>query len=583
MSRRHSDHAGRIILLLAAVCVYARLYFGVDFTDEAFYVGLPYSFELGHRPLVDEVSVHQLGGLVLQPFTAAYLALVGSAAGLVLAARHLYFVCSLASALLVRGYLSEIFSERVGNLAAALSLSYIAFLIPSLSYNTISSFGLLSGTVLLAWALLPGRGLVRLVQLAIGTALLALAAFAYPPVLIVALLGLTLGLAGFWHVCDPELRRKALLVVAITGGACVAIGLTIIVRHGGLDGIARVTELSQALDVQGGGSAKLRQLGSEILGEAPFLLALLGLVVATALLYARASKDTFLLALGMGMLPALLAVDLLYRPFNEPYSSASFALSACGLAAPLSVWALRRDLERRQWLGLVCITLASQVAALAILWSSANGLRNAALGLLPAALIAISSLPTHRRRWAASAGLQGNLAHTILVTSLVAFQILQMWTHTYGDFAMNLLRVPIHSGAWAGIRTTAARRRFVEELESDLAGARKGARTVIFFDYFPGGYLMSDLKPRTPAIWLFPPVRLHWGNEAARALYAEDLREKRPLPDLVVRMRCVPKTGRITPLPQSPNDPVIEALAQGQYEMIVTRSCYTIARRVQAG
>ena len=41
MSRRAGDPTGRIILLLAAVCVYARLYFGVDFTDEAFYVGLP--------------------------------------------------------------------------------------------------------------------------------------------------------------------------------------------------------------------------------------------------------------------------------------------------------------------------------------------------------------------------------------------------------------------------------------------------------------------------------------------------------------------------------------------------------------
>ena len=140
-------------------------------------------------------------------------------------------------------------------LAAAVSISYIAFLIPSLSYNSIACFGLLSGMVFIAWALLPGP---RLVRLCLGTALLSLAAFAYPPILLAALSGLVLGLVGVWRVAEPEQRWRALGVVAITGTACVTAGLMVIARNGGLDEVARVVELSRSLGVQGGGVVKLR-------------------------------------------------------------------------------------------------------------------------------------------------------------------------------------------------------------------------------------------------------------------------------------------------------------------------------------
>ncbi len=52
---------------ITALAVYARLYFGIDFTDESYYAALPYAFSLGHRPLQDELAIHQFAGLMLVP------------------------------------------------------------------------------------------------------------------------------------------------------------------------------------------------------------------------------------------------------------------------------------------------------------------------------------------------------------------------------------------------------------------------------------------------------------------------------------------------------------------------------------
>ena len=42
------------VVLAVFFLTWRRLFFGVDFTDEAFYIALPYRFALGDIPLKDE-------------------------------------------------------------------------------------------------------------------------------------------------------------------------------------------------------------------------------------------------------------------------------------------------------------------------------------------------------------------------------------------------------------------------------------------------------------------------------------------------------------------------------------------------
>jgi hypothetical protein len=69
------------VSLVAIGIVYWRLYCGIDFTDESFYVAVPYRLVLGARPFVDEISVtQQTAAIVAYPFVWVYDRLAGSRA-----------------------------------------------------------------------------------------------------------------------------------------------------------------------------------------------------------------------------------------------------------------------------------------------------------------------------------------------------------------------------------------------------------------------------------------------------------------------------------------------------------------------
>jgi hypothetical protein len=69
-----------------------RIPYGVSHRDEAFYSAMPYSFLIGNQPYVDERLVHQNAAILLMPLYRLYLAVAGSADGIILFNRYLYLV-----------------------------------------------------------------------------------------------------------------------------------------------------------------------------------------------------------------------------------------------------------------------------------------------------------------------------------------------------------------------------------------------------------------------------------------------------------------------------------------------------------
>jgi hypothetical protein len=129
-----------------------------------------------------------------------------------------------------------------------------------------------------------------------------------------------------------------------------------------------------------------------------------------------------------------------------------------------------------------------------------------------------------------------------------------------------------------GVRTTAYKKRFVETFMEDLATHREGAETVVFLDYFPGGYLLSDLRPRTPALYLLPWNDAQQGTRAGREVYARGFADEQSFPDMLVRIKCLPAQA-IVPIPQRGDDPVVLRLVTGGYQQVASRDCYNIWKR----
>jgi hypothetical protein len=148
--------------LVALIMLWHRLPYGVSHCDEAFYSAMPYSFLLGDRPYVDELAMHQNAGLLLVPFFRVYLAIVGSADGIILFNRHLYFAYICICSFLTYRLVSRISGQTFAGFVAALIVPFSYFAIFALSYNTCGAFGFFCGIVSTATALLgprPGKQL----------------------------------------------------------------------------------------------------------------------------------------------------------------------------------------------------------------------------------------------------------------------------------------------------------------------------------------------------------------------------------------------------------------------------------------
>jgi hypothetical protein len=170
-------------LLLALVVIgltYWRLYYGIDFTDESFYVAVPYRLVLGAHPFVDETAgAQQLAAILIYPFIRAYDAVAGTT-GVVLFVRHLQFLFSLTVSLAVVLALRPVLETRRAVLVGLAAVAFVPFGIHSLSYNTLGS-GLFAAGCLLGFQCLlePERRATRvLAGLSHG-----LAVFVYPPLI----------------------------------------------------------------------------------------------------------------------------------------------------------------------------------------------------------------------------------------------------------------------------------------------------------------------------------------------------------------------------------------------------------------
>ncbi|MDP6979249.1 MAG: hypothetical protein QF570_11710 [Myxococcota bacterium] len=569
------DIFGRVVLGLAFAVVYPRLFFGIEFFDEAYYLALPVSFASGYQPFLDEHAVHQFAALLIQPFVSTYLYLVGSTDGLVLFGRHLYFACGVLAVWAVRGFWTRAQGERTGNLLAAVALTYIPLCIISLSYNSIVYFGLLAGSSLIASAAL-GRAVAR--HMAVGTLCMGAVAFAYPTMLPVATIAIAGGLGAVHATCSADDRKQALLWtgVAVAGVFVGSSAILLILDFPAA--LGSMLDFSQAQGAQGGGAVKWKAISLEFRFQLKLFAALATVLLIVSLGVARGGTVRLSMVAAALLWPALAAASTTYRQFHAPFTTVPYVLAIIGLAAPVVLLRSKERFARPERIAGAIVTVTSIAATVAILWSTANGLRNAAIGLTPAALAALGCLAANRSEGEAKGGGTASVPFTIFIVSLIFFQAHQLWTHAYREFVPSELEQTVDRGPWKGIKTTTLKILFMNELRDDLERIRGDAETVIFFDYFPAGYLMSDLRPRTPGLWMFPNSRIFQGTTRLRNVYAKRLEAHGSMPDVAVEMICIPAQP-FTWMRLPEGDAVGALFDESAYETVLERPCYSIARR----
>jgi hypothetical protein len=312
---------------------------------------------------------------------------------------------------------------------------------------------------------------------------------------------------------------------------------------------------------QAGGAKKLREIADGVRAATPHWYLLLGALVLLAGLwrYRRSLALVVLLALPFLVLPSQLS------HFN---TSLDFVARLGWLAAPLFVIVRRRTGAR---LLMLVVWTPGFVAGAITAYSSSNGAVNFGVGGFPTAIVATvflvwaveDAMPAARMRWLA-------------VVPAIAVLALLVWSDTvpvYRDGSLSTLSATMRSGPYAGLATSPWKRRWIDRLTSDLSRYRSPC-TILFFDNFPAGYLLTKARPDTNGVWTatVSPALVRAYQDQLLGYY-----RGHGNPDVVVEMRRIPYTHHQGWTVYYRTDwPLVAAVDSSPYRLVRWRRPYSI-------
>jgi len=481
---RSRPSPSRIVAAVGAVTVvgltYWRIWYGVDLTDESFYVVLPWRFAGGARPFVDETTVVQQAGLLVTPFVWIWRELVG-VDGVVLYVRHLQLLFSLLVGTAVFLGLRDVLRNAPATLLAAVAaVAFVPFDIHSLSYNTLGSGLFTAGCMLGFRSLEPRASHWWLVAAGICH---GLAVFAYPT------LGIAVAAAFAARIAleSPRWRRE-IVAFGVPWLAVVGISIGMVAGSAGTHAFADGYRRSSRYLGHSHSAGNLVDVFDRQWQTLHYWYLLLP-ALALLLVAWRARRKL--------AVPFLVVLPLLCVPVSpggalDSYtSSLAFVAHYGALALPLLVLVWPRPDARRLF---AAVWVPAFVAGLATTWSSNNGAVNFGVGFLPAIFVTTAFLV-----WALKDARAAPLA---LWPALVvpALLLVLSWP-VYRDGPVSTLDATVSSGPFAGLRTSLNKKLYLEELARDLDRISPRCR-IVFFRDFPGGYLLSHSRPDTNSAWI---------------------------------------------------------------------------------
>jgi len=524
--------AAEIIAVLAWLAALGtlryRIPYGVSHRDEAFYSAMPYSFVIGNQPYFDERAIHQNAGVLLLPLYRLYVALVGSADGIILFNRYLYLAYIGFCSLLVYRLLARIANFSSACWAAALLVTFGYFNLFALSYNSQGAFGFLCGVLLSAHALLgprPGRGLF------VANLFFLSAVFSYPG-LIIALLPYNLVVLAwlYWKTSRSTWINGLFGLCAGLAAALLALVPFALWLTG--ERLERMRGLQVALGYATVRFAKLDFYHSSAWAWRWVLLAYSAVFVLLPLACCWFKRRIWLLV------PVSVVACIACYQFGSSASvptRATLFFMAIPVLAPMCVL-LNRDWPHGRFV-LALVWVPSLLSMLAVTYTSSNGIAAAPLGALGALVAGIAAFGALLEGRAENDPQARSAYRCVLVGfagACLVTEMHSMFSSIYDDtdsrFRGHDTRVK--SGPMRGAIATRRDARFCETIDRDLKSLAGSARSLTIFDGFATGYLSTRLRPRTWSQWIY------WGIPSGyqKQLMAETFGEHGQLPDLVLKI-----------------------------------------------
>jgi len=517
-----TTHGLFVALLAVLLPVYLwQLKFGVDISDEGYYVVHPVSWLRSSPAETGNLSPHQFSAVLYYPLVRVYALIQPDLTGIILFLRRAYLCGSLLTCFASYRFFLRVVSPAVAAAAALSLLVFIPLSLPAVSYNTLALFGLGGGLFTLSRALIDrdatGKG--GWLSLVVSSALMAIGGCAYPSVAILAPLALA---ALFWLF--PTQRRYLLIAFAALVFFAAAVFAVITAQLGGLERVADIFDFSRRL-YSGSMGEKIEKAGARLSSEGqlwlPCVIALL-LGVIRRIFRSPAVRPLYLVG--------LVAVTGWWLTCNRPTGlftkGHDVVFILCAGFLPLLPLP-RPSLSTADRLLSVTL-LVGLVGGLLVASSAVAGLINfPILGILTVGSGIALSARGDGRSEAVAAGAFG-------VVACVAWGTL---TYVYAELPVASPAVApttytghVRRGPYDGLYTQTWKRDLLENVKNQLRPFESRCRTIDFWMSSSGLYLDTPFELRTPMpYWLEEKKAPHLREKLSR--HYEDERNR---PDLVI-------------------------------------------------
>ncbi len=482
------------VVLAVLLVTWHRLFFGVDFTDEAFYLALSYRFALGDIPIKDEQNLAQFAGVLAMPFIRLFLYFKGSTDGIFLFSRHLHLAFTMLVGLSVFVAIQRTLRWPLALMVSAICVAFVPFNIHGLSYNTMGC-GLLTMGLFLGMINHDRGSASRWAYFFSGLSH-CLAILVYPPLLVPVCV-----YAGVILFNSNYQRVQRLSYVC--GGLLAAMIPLMLILQAGLGSIGPMAEYLRSMGVQGGGWKKLADVIVNFWRQSPHVGAI---VMGMAILGIWHCFHPRWMRFILPFLPLLLFLyTLSAKRGSLTYIEAHYLVIAVGLFGPFVYRFVAQDEFGRNLFRL--IWWPSFIGGIVTAWSSGNGAMNGAIGMFPAAVVsillmirALQLMPGCTRSLGVTQfGMMMCTPMLVLLPLLIGGSF-----YVYGESSTltSVLTERVAAGPYRGIKTTINKNSFINNFSNDLVPLVLPSDTVLFFSDFPAGYLFANVHPATNSVWL---------------------------------------------------------------------------------
>lgn len=460
------------LFILAQSFTLYRLFFGVNFFDEPFYIAVPFRFLLNQKLFIHDLGLAQTFALVLYPFVKTHNSLFQSSDTIILWMRFCFFILYFGLSLILIFLYRRLFSLSLLLTVFSCFGLFLPGDLPTLSYNTCGTLFLTAGLFLLFYGWYYEQNLFLVFSgLSMGTAVLSY-------ISLVMLLPITFVTLIIFF----KNSKQRLLFGGSTGIVLLYPFALAVIRWSSFKNILEVSQqFSHSSNPILQGLHGIHRLFPKQV--------ILFVLIYLFFLFFKGRKDTRIRQFCFLLLPAVAAILAYLSTLNWPVFA--IYLTILGLTT-LGFIPRERSYKGLFWL----IYVPSLLAGIIVSSSSAIGIINAQVGLVPAVLVSLlflGSIIDVRKRMSTSIKLFA-LATPILLS---LFSPIRIWDESINSD----LTARVDEGPFRGIYTSPEKKTYLKNVTHALLAHSNSNDTLMIHPNFPAGYLIAGVSPAAGLLW----------------------------------------------------------------------------------